>query len=170
MTLSIVRGTTIGKGKSAVLSDGDHINVANSAVLEYQSTPNSRFASDAFDYKKLVEPYYIITPKIIGEYAIIRPFLRSSSTYPMLLLTHIPHHRGTFAKVHVACDQRNPAKLVAVKIISKGKISQEQRKLGSLAVDMHKEIEILRSIDHPNIITILDVVQTSSFIYIFFDR
>ena len=66
---------------------------------------------------------------------------------------------GQFSRVNKAYDLRN-RKEVAVKIVDKRVLSKLQ--LERLYTEMH----ILKQINHPNIIKLLDIIQSESHVYI----
>lgn len=63
---------------------------------------------------------------------------------------------GAYASVRVAVYKPEGRK-VAIKVYEKGKISDPQRKKS-----VRREIKILQTLDHPNIVKILNVVETNN--------
>ena len=85
----------------------------------------------------------------------------SSSKYELLMNRYIINDKigkGTFSKIYKAYDTKLNI-LVAVKLI-KNTIDQKYKKL------FEKEIEILKNLDHPNIIKLYNYIQTKDKIYI----
>lgn len=74
---------------------------------------------------------------------------------------------GASAKVVFGCHQENKNKLVAVKIIEKKNITDKDPK--KFIELLQREITILQSLSHPNIVKMLDVAQTSNNIYIYLE-
>ncbi|KAF9372563.1 Checkpoint kinase 2 [Podila verticillata] len=71
--------------------------------------------------------------------------------------------QGTFAKVQVAIHRKTKVQL-AVKIMDCIRFGVPENSGGT---DIENEVAILQSIDHPNIVPIVDVIKTRKFIYIF---
>ena len=67
---------------------------------------------------------------------------------------------GTFGKVKLAIN-RQTEQTVAIKILIKNKISKERDKLR-----LDKEIQILKSLRHPNIVHLFADVQTKHYLYL----
>jgi calcium-dependent protein kinase len=70
---------------------------------------------------------------------------------------------GHFGKVHVAHKKRNPEKLYAVKSIKKKNLTPKQLK------NLVQEVEILSSLDHPNIVKFHETYQDEMFFHIVMD-
>jgi len=60
--------------------------------------------------------------------------------------------KGSFATVKKA-KNRATGERFAVKVLSKKKMSDEDK------IAMHTEIEILKSVDHPNIVRLIDIFE-----------
>ena len=60
--------------------------------------------------------------------------------------------RGSFATVK-KCKNRETGERFAVKVLSKRKMSEEDK------AAMQTEIEILKQVDHPNIVKLIDVFE-----------
>jgi calcium/calmodulin-dependent protein kinase I len=60
--------------------------------------------------------------------------------------------KGSFATVKKA-KHRQTGERFAVKVLSKKKMSEEDK------IAMHTEIEILKQVDHPNIVKLIDVFE-----------
>ncbi|KAG0014169.1 Checkpoint kinase 2 [Podila clonocystis] len=86
---------------------------------------------------KAVEKIYQILPRTLGQ--------------------------GTFAKVQVAIHRRTNTQL-AVKIMDRIRLASPKHSGGT---DIEKEVTILRSLNHPNIVPIVDAIKTRKFMYIF---
>ncbi|KAF9188225.1 hypothetical protein BGZ50_001464 [Haplosporangium sp. Z 11] len=71
--------------------------------------------------------------------------------------------KGTFAKVNLAIHRKTKVQL-AVKIMDRIRYSKPENSGGT---DVEKEVAILRIVDHPNIVPVVDVIKTTRFIYIF---
>ncbi|KFH73105.1 CAMK protein kinase [Podila verticillata NRRL 6337] len=71
--------------------------------------------------------------------------------------------QGTFAKVQVAIHRKTKVQL-AVKIMDRIRFGVPENSGGT---DIEKEVAILQSVNHPNIVPIVDVIKTRKFIYIF---
>ena len=67
---------------------------------------------------------------------------------------------GSFATVKIATCRFN-GQQVAIKIIDKTKLPE-----GSNTLDIYKESNILRHIDHPNIIQLFEVMETKKKLYL----
>lgn len=74
---------------------------------------------------------------------------------------------GASAKVMIGCHADNRNKLVAVKVIEKKNITDKDPK--KFIELLQREIQILQSLNHPNIVKMLDVAQTSNNIYIYLE-
>jgi len=70
--------------------------------------------------------------------------------------------RGSFAIVRPAVDLKTGQK-IAVKIIGKQKLKTTDR------MDLQNELSLHQRINHPNIIKILNVLETSKFLFIFME-
>ncbi|KAI7815846.1 kinase-like domain-containing protein [Gamsiella multidivaricata] len=81
-------------------------------------------------------------------------------TYQILPLTL---GKGTFAKVHVAIHRKTKAQL-AVKIMDRIRYGVPEYSGGT---DIEKEVTILRTVDHANIVPVVDTIKTTRYIYIF---
>jgi serine/threonine protein kinase len=71
---------------------------------------------------------------------------------------------GHFAQVKLAFDKRNGCKY-AVKIVNKSKFLNKPK----LSESVMQEINILQTINHPNIIKVWDVIDTKKAIYLFLE-
>src|SRR6478752_6047631 len=80
------------------------------------------------------------------------------TTYNNYLL-YLPYiAKGTFSKVYYGKDSNNNE--VAIKCITKSKVSK-------ISLDyVYKEIEIMKKLSHPNIIKLIDTLDTDKHIYI----
>ncbi|KAJ3272985.1 Map microtubule affinity-regulating kinase [Terramyces sp. JEL0728] len=67
---------------------------------------------------------------------------------------------GSFAKVKIAIHQPTQQK-VAIKIIDKTKMIDEYS-----IKNVHREAQVLRSLDHPNIIKLFEVMETKKNIFL----
>lgn len=75
--------------------------------------------------------------------------------------------KGASAEVRLGCLAENKNQLVAVKIIDKKNITEKDPKK---FIDLlQREITILQSLNHQNIVKMIDVSQTSNNIYIFLE-
>ncbi|KAF9967272.1 hypothetical protein BGZ70_010149 [Mortierella alpina] len=73
------------------------------------------------------------------------------------------HWAGTFAQVNVAIHRKSWLTL-AVKIMDRVRFRMPENSGGT---NIEKEVAILQSIDHANIISVVDVIKTPRYIYIF---
>lgn len=69
--------------------------------------------------------------------------------------------KGNFAKVHLGIGKVDD-KNYAVKSIEKSKLADNPKNLAAL----HKEIQILRRIDHPNVIKLYEVYENDLFVHL----
>ncbi len=69
--------------------------------------------------------------------------------------------KGNFAKVHLAQRKRD-SKSFAIKTIEKTKILENPRNM----LSMHREITILRKIDHPNVIKMHEVYENDLYVHL----
>ncbi|KAH3762896.1 myosin light chain kinase [Pelomyxa schiedti] len=81
-------------------------------------------------------------------------------------LTHNVYHltkvigRGTYAYVYYA-EVENTREVVAVKVIDKvNLVNQKQR------INLLREVEIMRTVNHPNVLSLLDLIEDETCIYI----
>ena len=81
--------------------------------------------------------------KLIGNYKVIKKSIG----------------KGSFSKIYKAYDKNN--EIVAIKIIKKKNIKNEKL--------IQREISVLQSLDHNNIIKLLDVFATNNRYYLIFD-
>jgi calcium-dependent protein kinase len=69
--------------------------------------------------------------------------------------------KGNFAKVHVGKAKRNE-KCYAIKSIDKVKLKENPKNL----ICLNKEIQILRRIDHPNVIKLYEVYENDVYVHL----
>eukprot|EP01022_Parablepharisma_sp_SALTPOND_P024908 TRINITY_DN560_c0_g1_i1.p1 TRINITY_DN560_c0_g1~~TRINITY_DN560_c0_g1_i1.p1 ORF type:complete len:914 (-),score=67.53 TRINITY_DN560_c0_g1_i1:1166-3907(-) len=69
--------------------------------------------------------------------------------------------KGNFAKVHLAQRKRDDESF-AIKTIEKTKILENPRNM----VSMHREILILRKVDHPNVIKLYEVYENELYVHL----
>jgi len=69
--------------------------------------------------------------------------------------------KGNFAKVHLAQRKRD-GKSFAIKTIEKSKILENPRNM----ISMHREVVILRKIDHPNVIKLYEVYENDLYVHL----
>ncbi len=69
--------------------------------------------------------------------------------------------KGNFAKVHIA-RKKVDEQVYAVKTIEKSKLLDKPKNLEAL----HKEIQILRLIDHPNVIKLYQVYENEIYVHL----
>lgn len=69
---------------------------------------------------------------------------------------------GSFAKVYKGLEEKT-SEIVAIKMINKSQFPAEKSDL------IEKEVQILKSLNHPNIIRILDIKKTQNNIYLIFE-
>jgi calcium-dependent protein kinase len=69
--------------------------------------------------------------------------------------------KGNFAKVHIAKKKANE-QTYAIKTIEKVKLTENPKNLASL----EKEIEILRRVDHPNVIKLYEVYENDLYVHL----
>ena len=69
--------------------------------------------------------------------------------------------KGNFAKVHIA-RRKNDNEVFAVKTIDKNNLLVNEKNLMSL----QKEIEVLRKIDHPNVIKLYEVYENELYVHL----
>ncbi|RUP46098.1 kinase-like domain-containing protein [Jimgerdemannia flammicorona] len=69
---------------------------------------------------------------------------------------------GAFAEVRMALCKRTREQL-AVKIMDKNRLHMSQMN----GTDFAREVEILKKVNHPNIVRVHDVIETERYIYIF---
>jgi len=75
--------------------------------------------------------------------------------------------KGASAEVRLGCFAENKNQLVAVKMIDKKNITDKDPKK---FIDLlQREISILQSLSHQNIVKMMDVSQTNNYIYIFLE-
>ncbi|KAG0326454.1 Meiosis-specific serine/threonine-protein kinase mek1 [Podila horticola] len=135
-------GHLVGKSESVVLSHGDSIRFRTSYSFIYQDFTTIKFTQNDPDIAS-----------VFGKY-------ESLSSVPQALLAS---DRGTFAKVQVGIHRRTKVQL-AVKIMDHIRFGSPEHSGGT---DIEKEVAILRSVNHPNIVPIVDVIKTRKFVYIF---
>ncbi|KAG0047198.1 Checkpoint kinase 2 [Gryganskiella cystojenkinii] len=71
--------------------------------------------------------------------------------------------KGSFAKVNLAVHRKTKAQL-AVKIMDRIRFGCPEKSGGT---DINNEANILRAIDHANIVPVVDVIRTTRYMYIF---
>ena len=76
---------------------------------------------------------------------------------------------STATTVKLAIDKTN-GEQVAVKIMDKSKAYKSVKDQLSLSLVISKELEILKSVQHPNIISIRGTFSTASFLCLFLER
>ena len=93
------------------------------------------------------------------------PCKRSESTQPSLDDYHIGKEigRGAFAKVKLAYH-RYKRQSYAAKVYDKSSLEDPSRKLG-----VQTEIDILKMLDHPNVVKLHEVIDTPSHLYLMFE-
>lgn len=64
--------------------------------------------------------------------------------------------RGGFSVVHEGTEREGARRKVAIKVIEKAKQTEEQLKI------LHREIDIMRRLKHPNIVGLYDVYETKT--------
>ncbi len=69
--------------------------------------------------------------------------------------------KGNFAKVHIARKKANE-QIYAVKTIEKAKIAENPKNL----ISLEKEIQVMRRIDHPNVIKMYEVYENELYIHL----
>jgi len=69
--------------------------------------------------------------------------------------------KGNFAKVHIA-RRKIDDKMFAVKTIEKAKLLENSKNL----ISLQKEIQILRRIDHPNVIKLYEVYENDLYVHL----
>ena len=67
---------------------------------------------------------------------------------------------GSFATVKIA-THRFTGQQVAIKIIDKSKVAENSK-----AIDVHRESLIMKQIDHPNIIQLFEVMESTKKLYL----
>ncbi|KAG0196669.1 Checkpoint kinase 2 [Mortierella sp. GBA30] len=71
--------------------------------------------------------------------------------------------KGTFATVHIAIHRKSKIQL-AVKVMDRIRYALPENSGGT---NIEREVEILKALDHPNVIPIVDVFKSSRYIYLF---
>ncbi|KAJ1978174.1 hypothetical protein H4R34_003301 [Dimargaris verticillata] len=136
---TFVNRVKIGKGKTVLLTHGDTLEIRKGNYFTYIQTWYPRGKENRDDVgEEIVEAKYQITNRVLGT--------------------------GTFAQVKLALCKETGQRLAA-KII-------DRQRFGSVSVKQHgtdfvQEINIMQSIDHPNIVRVVDVIRTKKFLYIF---
>ena len=67
---------------------------------------------------------------------------------------------GSFGKVFLAHDRQNPKFQVAIKVINKSKLDEEEIK------NLKNEVRIMQQVDHPNIVKYYETYDDKKFIYL----
>ncbi len=67
---------------------------------------------------------------------------------------------GSFGKVFLAENKADNSMKVAIKVISKSKLSQDEIE------SLHLEVAILQKVDHPNIVKYYETYEDEKFIYL----
>ncbi|EFA82945.1 putative protein serine/threonine kinase [Heterostelium album PN500] len=137
---TFINGKMIGRGNLEVVKNGDRISLAGASV-ENQLT--YIFKDNKLEPKSHIWET-LSTKKILNDYDIIGEL-----------------GGGSFSVVYLAVNKSTATK-VAIKDIDISKYNQNPRYLTQL----DREIEILRSIKHPNIINIHEIFQSDNHIYI----
>jgi serine/threonine protein kinase len=102
------------------------------------STPKAN--DRALKYKKETNCFQFKTPK--SNYLLYLPYIG----------------RGTFSKVYYGKDEIGNE--IAIKCVTKSKVTKVELSY------VHKEIEIMKKLSHPNIIKLIDTLDTDKHIYI----
>ena len=68
--------------------------------------------------------------------------------------------KGTFGKVYMGTDKRDPTHKVAIKVLNKSKMSAEDLK------SIMDEVKVLLTLDHPNITKYFETYDDKQFLYL----
>lgn len=67
---------------------------------------------------------------------------------------------GSFGKVFLAQNKSDPAMEIAIKVIKKAGLDEEDLEA------LHREVQIMQLVDHPNIIKYLETYDDAKYIYL----
>lgn len=71
-----------------------------------------------------------------------------------------PFGKGAFGRVYLGSDKKNPDFKVAIKVIKKSKLSDEDLK------GIMDEVKVLNQVDHPNITKYFETYDDADFLYL----
>ena len=75
---------------------------------------------------------------------------------------------GTTSRVFLAI-RRSDRRKFACKVVDKRLLAQDKVQIAHLLKQLRKEVDILQRLDHPNIVHLQDMVETSAKIYCFME-
>ena len=75
---------------------------------------------------------------------------------------------GTTSRVFLAI-RRSHRRKFACKVVDKRLLAQDKVQIAHLLKQLRKEVDILQRLDHPNIVHLQDMVETSAKIYCFME-
>ncbi|KAI3646929.1 hypothetical protein MP228_007150 [Amoeboaphelidium protococcarum] len=135
---TFVNGIQVGKGNHVPLQHNDHIELLKGRIFFiFLDLMDSKMMSDSVnDLAACQEKYYVLN-KVLGE--------------------------GNFATVQLAI-QKGSMQRAACKIIQKSKLDLHINK--KQFQHLRNEVQVLQSINHPNLVQLLDVYETDKSIYL----
>ena len=68
--------------------------------------------------------------------------------------------KGAFGKVYKGVDRHNPEFKVAIKVLNKSNMSEEDLKT------VMTEVDLLRKVDHPNIVEYFETYDDKNYLYL----
>ncbi|KAJ3265508.1 Checkpoint kinase 2, partial [Borealophlyctis nickersoniae] len=118
------------------------------------------------DERHITTPYYVFETQTLG-----RGSFSIGKAQILIMKKTIGTKPERLSKVRLAVDTRTGER-VACKIIDKSKVKGPKGIEDGWCPDhtINREIEILKRIRHPNIVSIKDVIQSDSDVYIFLTR
>lgn len=137
---TFVNGRYVGRGQSVELTEGDMIAVCN-PFLPHASSYTFIFTSPSV-YQKSLSQSFLSNSRIFSTF----PYL-----FPQYSLGVVVG-QGVYATVYSATDRRT-GDPVAIKLLKKNHFSMDV-----FETAMRLEVEVLRSLQHPHIIRLLDTL------------
>ncbi|KAH0610025.1 uncharacterized protein H6S33_012571 [Morchella sextelata] len=141
---TFLNGRLIGKGNSVLLSNGDRIDIRNAACFRFSQVLGEIAPEDiiAEGEKRAFANSYELSSRILGA--------------------------GGYGRVYMAWDVKThrqvACKVMELRPDAKGGKKKNWARLREMYM---REVEVLRSLSHPNIMSIHKAFSTSSRIYIF---
>jgi len=152
---------------SVLLNQGDTIHLSNNVSVQYEAIPQNpdqhrRLGSVAQTEAKLFAKQYTITPRVLGAGGFASVFLA----------INMKSRRQVACKV-VRLPKKPPIPSLNEWEPRAGRTVPAHEALGDIVLhqkicrDLRREFEILKGIDHPNIIRLEKAIYTAEHIYIF---
>ncbi|KAI5806454.1 meiosis-specific serine/threonine-protein kinase mek1, partial [Peziza echinospora] len=138
---TFLNGQKIGKHNRALLSEGDKLEIRHSAFFKFHSVRCSEYNPPNLHHLEedsmLFSSRFVITDRVLGQ--------------------------GGYGTIHMARNLTSKElKQVACKVLRFDSIKSRFTKQA-----LFKEVEILMSLNHPNIINLMEVYSNSKRIYVF---